>query len=367
MAMFQFVMELSGVREARLRNLAQRVLHRLGDSAQKIWTYEEIVSYIERGAKELTADAHIVWDQAYLENLPAGFNFTADFEAAYAIDGFFYGQAQSTYPDEAAIADEEALIESDDHIVANHTSPADLNLFAGSSANEASPAVSQLPASMTDLERATWDHRTIEASTTARAQRFDSRYQITEGEVYAYVTQDDGPNSFRKVRVPAAMADIYEYDGAWGVVRNLDTVAPDEDITGSWGIPRRIPGWHPMGNTEGFGMPRRFYRDGKNVKIEFFRHPRIDSSMLDSELPERYFLYLADFAQREALRRNGAGQNYKMAQLYDDRWKRGIERVKRRLQVQNKKRTHRLGGDVLRYASGPPRPKLPWQYGDDVR
>jgi hypothetical protein len=81
--MFLFEIESAAQTTQRLSQLVERVLHRLGDSAQKIWSYDEIESYIRRGAREIAIEARIVWDTAYLECLPSGFSHTAEWEQTY--------------------------------------------------------------------------------------------------------------------------------------------------------------------------------------------------------------------------------------------------------------------------------------------
>lgn len=360
--MFLFEMEGEGVRRARLANMAQRVLHRLGDSAEAIWTTDEIESYVRLGVKELADRCRIVWDQIYLENLPAGFSYTAKFERSFAV--FDYGRGGYTFEEEAETADEDGLIEMDEMRRAFHTSPSEIAMLEDVDASTDIPATSDLPPTLTDIDRATWDKSLIDATNHARVSRMDSRYETTEGEVIAYIWQREGPNTLRKVRVPNEMAETVDVIGSWGIVRDIGDVS-DEDVDGSWGIPRRIPSWHPMGWSEGWGTPRRFYLDEKNVKLEHWRQPYVES-MRESELPEQYFRYITDYAQWRALTRNGPGQDYKHAQLYQNRWLRNIERIVRRIERQQNERIHRMGG-AMPVAVGPPRPRLPWQYGQRVR
>ena len=389
--MFLFGIESAAQTTRRLANLVERVLHRLGDSAQKIWTSEEIESYIERGARELAATVRLVWDAAYLECLPAGFSYTAKWEKRNGVT-FDFDVASYTMVEEAALFDSEEVLEADVVQRANYTSPSDLDFFDDVDASTQQRATAELPARLTDIDRVTWDNRPIDAATPRRMEAHDSRYELTEGEVYAYTVKKDGPNTLRKIRIPSALADTYTVDGSWGIVRNVDEVVENVDypddypltlvlewpeysgavylvgIVGSWGIPRQVQGEHPLGDTEGWGIPRRFYREGKNLRVEFYRIPQIDDDMGGSELPDRMFLYLGDFAQWRALKRNGPGQDYRLAGIYEQRWNRNLARVQNRIQRKWKHKTHVLG-DVhsVREKAGPPTPKLPWQYGSYTR
>ena len=385
--MFLFGIESAAQTTRRINNLVERVLHRLGDSAQKIWTYEEIEGYVRRGAREMAATVKLVWDQTYLECLPSGFSYTSEWEQRYGYVTFDYDVASYTSVDEASVMDSEEWLEADNVQRANHTSPSDLDYFDDVNASTTQRGTAELPAALTDLDRVTWDARPIDAATHRRAQSHDSRYELTEGEVYAYTYQKDGPNTLRKIRIPSAVADIYTVDGSWGIVRNVDEVVENVDypddypltvvlqwpeysgavylvgIVGAWGVPRQVQGEVPLGTTQGWGIPRRFYREGMNMRAEFYRVPHIDDDMSRSELPDRYFLYLGDFAQWRALKRNGPGQNYPLAGIYEQRWSRNLARIQNRINRKWKAKTHVLG-DIAsqRGKTGPPTPKLPWQY-----
>lgn len=363
--MFLYDQESGDTRRARLRDMAERVLHRLGDSAQAIWTRDEIESYVHLGAKELADRCRMVWDQVYLENLPAGFSYTSAFESRYIV--FDYGLGGYTFEAEGELADEHGLIEMDDLRLAFFTNPSEIHYLVEIGAPETMSAIVNLPPTLTDIDRVTQDLSKIEATNHRRVARHDSRYQITEGEVFAYSWQKEGVGALRKIRVPNEVAETYEFEGSWGIVRDIEDVSA-EDVEGSWGIPRRIPSWHPMGWSEGWGTPRRFYDYDDNFKVEFWRQPYIES-MRDSELPPQYFRYLSDYAQWRALTRNGPGQDFKLAQLYSNKWARNIARILSRIERQFSEKTHRLGGfgDEAGAFSSPPRPRLPWQYGQRLR
>lgn len=359
--MYLFSIEPNATRETRLGNLARRVLHRLADSDQKIWTLEETEGNIRLAAREMVAEVEqLIWDMVYVENLPNGMSHTGDFEVPYLT--FFYGRANYTAEFEQPYADE--VLETDDTTWANNTSPSDRAFLDSVGASTAVQAISDLPPTLVQIDRATWDRRTITAGTTHRARLFNDQYQIEFGEVFAYLWQGEGPRTFRKVLRPSEAAPEYEVQGSWGIVRDLDDVT-DVAESGTWGIPRRIPDYFPSGDTQGWGTPRRFYRWNKNVKVEHWR--QFVHTWTESELPERYFLYLGDYAQWKALIRNGPGQDYKLAQLYKDRWTRNLERVKSRVRRINQARTVRMGGDGGIKTDGPPRPRLPWQFGQIVR
>lgn len=345
-----------------LSSLSGSVLRRLSDLAGAYWSREEIDDYVRRRYRELALRTRAFADWTYLENLPAGFTHTADWEEAYGT--FRYGVANFTYEQERR-----RMTEDDRLGPANHTSPFEATggYLSRAAASTAIPATAEMPATVTEIERALWDARTIDAATILDVQLRDSRYHLTEGEVFAYTWQQDGVRTFRKIRIPAAQADTYTVTGSWGAVRSLGDVT-STSLSGTWGIPRRIPGQHPLG-ADRFGAPRRFYRDGTNVRVEHWREGRALTSSADvCELPDRYAAYLRDGAVALALARNGDGQQLRLAAHYGQRWERGIARLVARRRRLVAARVGMLGGGATRpRRNGPPRPRLPWQFGQEMR
>lgn len=350
-----------------LRDLVTDVSARLGDADERIWTSAEITLQVQNAYQEIANAQHVFWDVTYLENLPPGFSYTAPWERAFLVDlghGFDFGCANFTAEvDRRALGDERLRIGP-----ANHTSPFEATdgWLASVRASTAVSATAEVPKTLTALERVTWDARVIEALAPRRLQHGDSRYETTRGEVYGYTWQKDGVRTLRKVRVPAAMADTVTVTGSWGLLRrptDLSTVA----VSGSWGVPRRIPGHHPMG-TEHFGAPRRPFLEGKNVRVEHFRHGRaLDAPQALSELPAPYVRYLRDYAQWQCLARKGPGQDLVLAAHFAQRWTRGLARIAKRLAFIDRERTSVLGGDSRTLTTRPPRPQRPWAYGSVVR
>lgn len=341
-----------------LASLRADVLRRLGDDVETVWTSVEIDSYLKDGYKQIARACRIFWDQTFLENLPRGFSYSQPWEKQYAT--FDYGQANYTFDDERRLGDEDTA-----EGPANHTCPDELH-FLSDLGIASIPATSEVPKTVTEIERATWDQMTITALTPEALAGYDSRYQLTEGEVYGYTFRQDGLRTFRKIRKPAAMAAIHEVDGAWGILREPEDIT-SETVTGTWGIPRRIPGEHPIG-TEHFGFPRRVYREGTNVKIEHWREGRdLDTAYVECELPDRYGIYLRDFALSEALGRAGPGQDKALAKHYQERWARALERMRRRFTSVEKTRVGVLGDPQLSVGTHPPRPRLPWNFPQRTR
>lgn len=349
-----------------LEALVQDVLARQGDAEARIWSVDEVTLHLQSGYQEIATAQHVFWDVVYLENLPAGFSYTAPWERTYLAEmrGFDLGCANFTAEvDRRALGDERARIGP-----ANHTSPFEATdgWLASVGASTAIPATAEVPKTLTALDRVTWDNRTIEALAPRRLQHGDARYELTRGEVYGYTWQKDGVRTLRKVRVPAAMAATVTVTGTWGGLRRPTDLSTDT-VTGTWGVPRRLPGHHPIGSGY-FGLPRRPFLDGTNVRVEHFRHGRaLDHAGAVCELPAPYVRYLRDYAQAQLLARRGPGQDLKLAAHFQQRWTRGLARLAKRLDFVDRERTAVLGGDGRTLTTRPPRPQRPWAYGSVVR
>lgn len=346
-----------------LTDAINRVLSDLGDLEQKIWTADEVTNYFGVGLSEMLQVCRLLWDQLYLHNLPRGFSVNQPWELEFA--PFDYGVANFTYEDERRALDEEHRIGP-----SNHTAPFEIPYLERIGADISIPAVVELPPYVTEVERATWDQRSICAETPQRLSRMDSRYETTKGEVFAYSMYQDGVRSFRKVRVPNEFSKMFTFEGDFGTIKNpIEIGSPPilgipEDVggpleSGLYGHARYISGHQCIG-PGGFGIIRNVYSDYRNVRIDYWRQGDF------TELPDRFAAYLRDYVRYRCLVRNSPGQNLKLSGHYQARWKRGLDRVRRRILHVDRHRTHRMGGD-RRETDQPPRPRLPWQYGQKIR
>lgn len=398
---------LSGVRV--------EVLYRLGDSTSKIWTEAEIDRYLNEGYERLAIGTGLLWDTIYLEDqsyagshtaaweteyFPAGwqilnrFHYIADWEVDYAFPGQInYGPANHT-----------TLWEYDNGYVSK-------SHFL---------AVHQVPAEVVEIERAVWNKRRIEPLRSSELEFTDGQYQTQQGEVLGYIRDKDGIRSFRKWRIPSSAADEYSitgdgwtgnytadwevdeapstftlykqfaytqgwekeyvtaslqsippsnHTGAWefrnntqfGILRNPKEIA-DEEVIGTWGIPRRIPGEHPCAGNGAWGLPRRVWKAAKNTKIEYTKKGETLVEDADEfEVPDLYVKYIRHFAMFRALERDGNGQDLGLAAFWKGLWEASLQRVVRRKQATMKMRKHILGGELIE-SRRPPLARLPWQY-----
>lgn len=339
------------------------VARRLGDLAYRIWSADEIDQYLTQAYREIATSLPMFFDWLYLENLPRGASYTQPWERAYLPDvgGFDYGCGNYTARDDRrALGDERQRIGP-----ASHTSPFEATdgYLASLPRWPGIPATAAVPTRLTRLDRATWDGRVTDVLEARTLSRTDAQYETTTGPVDALLWELDGVQTVRKYRVPARVAATATIDGAWGILRRPTDLSADT-VTGSWGVPRRIPGEHPLG-PERFGLPRRPYRDGTNVRLEHFRLGR-PFELGPCELPERYADYLRDYALWQAILRPGPGQDLKLAAYFQQRWARNLARLERRVRQVDTEVVGVLGGSASRPAGRPPRPSLPASYGASV-
>ncbi len=371
-----------------LAQLRQETRTRLGDSDAAIWTDTEIDGYLVDAYQQI-GQMPVFWDVCFLENLPLSFTSTQRWEAPFLefAGAIVCGVANYTLDDERDL-----IGDSRKRIGPGKTTSVweAANWWPSLGGGAAIPATADVPDALTQIDRGVWDNRTIDGLEARRLARLDSRYELTPGEVSGFIWQKDGLRTVRKVRVPAAQADTVTVEGSFGLLRDpsdlsTDTIMgggasafdaggfdndaffTDPDDAAVWGIVRRIPGHHPTGADQQ-GAPRRPFLDGKNVRIEHYRH---GSAMVDGddrcELPDRYAVGLRDYAMAQCLTRTGPGQDVKLAAFFADRWTRMTGRLQKRLRALNTERAGILGGEGQPWTQGVPRPQLPWPYGPVVR
>lgn len=342
--------------------LADDVLSRLGDEVEQVWSRDEINGYLSEGLKDLSRAARPIFDAVYLENRFEHFVATMqdELDLLEEMSGFAVGPIAKL-----TCEDERDLLTANQQLTFPRarmiTVPCESELL-GDISEALLPAVGDVDDSIIDIDRALWDGRVIGAVTSREARMLDSRFETNAGEVLGLIWQYDGPRTIRKFKRPSAQADVVDVDGAFGLLRDADDVATStDDVSGTWGIPRRIPGHHPLGSFS-FGTPRRVFLDGKNVRVEVARQAaplETDTDVI--ELPDRYALYLRDYAMGEAFARPGPGQSPQLAEHYKTRWAVRLERVKARMRRVSTQRISQLGGSKMP-RTRPPSPRMPWPY-----
>lgn len=175
----------------------------------------------------------------------------------------------------------------------------------------AGTALYQLPADLLVLERVTWKDKKIIPARMRQLQRFEPSFLTTEGDVYAYILDGDGPNLMRKVRIPAETA---------------------------------------VGRT----------------RLEYQRRPLALSASQDFEIPDYMVKYVQWFAQARCLERNGIGQDLAFSKHFKDRYELAVARLLVRKARWTGARTGRLGGDLSDPLLLPPALRWPWNYGGHI-
>lgn len=345
-----------------LADLIGDVSRLINDPSAMFWTPAEITDALVEGYLGMCRRVHALWDWTYLENRPRGFSYTAAFEADLVT--WDYGRANYTADFERRMFQPEYEAEG----FGNHTMSEEWQdgRLAASGGSMAIPALAELPSTLTEIDRVLWDQRGIAVLTPREAQREDARYETTTGEVYGLMTWEQGLRTVRKVRVPAAAAATYTIRGAWGILRGPADFSAGA-ATGTWGIVRRVPGHHPIGH-ESFGLARRPYRDGTNVRVEQWREGRTVSAPSDRfELPDRATVAIRDYALWACYAREGPAQDTRLATHYRQRYERGVARITRRTERQTARRVVQFGGQAPARRGAPPRPRLPWTFGTVVQ
>ena len=341
-----------------LGTVVTKVLTRLGDTDETIWSEDEIRTYLKEGYNQLGLLSECFWDQTYLEDRRTTANITCDWELDLSLPGWVStGVFKYTSP-----IDKDYLQPGELEF-----GPTTLNhlwestyLASGYSFYR---ATDQLPENLYKVDRATWDYKKIEPVRSSEIEIQDARYWIQNGEVIGYIQDKDGLGIFRKWRVPSVAATAYTITGNGGIPRTLTDISSDT-VVGTWGIPRRIPSMHAMGDTGGWGIPRRPYQDVNNTRVEYFRRGRtIDSDDDEFELPDRYVTYVRHYAMWKALERNSNGQDLEFAAHWRDRFMAGIARMLKRKQALSKNRRFAMIDEPLNTQSRPPLAKLPWAFG----
>lgn len=344
-----------------LESVRNEVLGRLGDAQETIWSGTEVDVYLLEGYDLLAILTGCFFDQAYLEDRLTTANITAEWEKEFLPTGFLltgvFSYTTVVDRDFAFPGTIDLGPTSLNHVWESAYLPTGMSYYKGTDT---------LPESCYQIERSTWNNQRLEPIASTEAEIYDSRYWIQNGEVIGYLMDKDGLRVFRKWRVPAVAADAYTTTGNFGILRDPSDISGDE-VIGSWGCPRRLPGQGPIGDSGGWGIPRRCYQDIHNTRIEFSRRGRPIEDQDDTfELPDRYVKYVRNYALWKALERDGDGQDLEFAGHWKMRWDAGIARMLARKNKLAANQRKELQGRDLVVNRRPPLARLPWQYGKVV-
>lgn len=346
-----------------LQDIVNRVLIRLEDSDQDVWSTDEIAVYVQNGYDALVRDTKCIWDMSYAaENVTAIGNYTASWEADYLdnnsgmlkLNMFNFTSGTGTNP---APPWEKQYIDNAEGAV-NHTALWEDDYTY----NDFFLATAHINPLTIEIQRVVYDNYKIRPKMSKDMAQHYTFYEYDRGPTTAYTLDKDGYFTIRKIPVPAGRADVFTFSGGFGLQRDQtdSEFETSPTVIGNRGILRSMPKHFPMGSSQGWGLPRRVYRDTKNVRIEYFRRGESLSTEV-CELPDRYVKYVELYAMSKAREREGNGQNRKLSDHYLERYQMGVERIKDRMRMLVRERIRRMGGGNTR-ANWPELAKLPYGY-----
>ena len=176
----------------------------------------------------------------------------------------------------------------------------------------ASTATYTLPTDTAQVERLSYRNRTIFPLNSEILVQLDAQALSTEGTVVGYILDGDGTSTIRKFRVPAA--------------------------------------------TDASSL----------TAIEYQNLPATLTSSVGFQIPPYMVRYIVWYAAYRLLRRNGVAQDLKFSDHFHGRFLEGVRRTLVRKSKFTSRRTGVLGGGptTRRIPIGP---RLPWNYGPEVR
>lgn len=176
----------------------------------------------------------------------------------------------------------------------------------------ASTATYTLPTEVLVIERCVWDSRMIRPQDRRWLEQHHPAFETQTGDVWGYLLEGDGLRILRKVNVPSTSSST------------------------------------------AFG-------------IEYVRRGLALSDSQGFEIPDHMVKFIRFYALWKCLERDGPGQDVKFADHYQTRYLTGVRRALVRKSRLRSVRVGRMGGELIAATNGPPRPRLPWEFGDVIR
>jgi hypothetical protein len=100
-------------------------------------------------------------------------------------------------------------------------------------------------------------------------------------------------------------------------------------------VPRHFSG-------QQYGVVRRIVPDAANTRVEYYRLGQ-DLTNAPFELPNRCVKYVVWWAMARAYSTPGEGENKKLAAHFEQRYRQGVDTLKKRIQAVNAERTVTMG------------------------
>jgi hypothetical protein len=344
-----------------LNDLISGTLGRLDDDDAEIYSRDEIGVYVKDGYDQLCRRSRCLWDMAYIENLPAVGNYSSDeeFEMMKQVPGVLLtGKRNFTREVDREFAPAGSVGPA---ACSTHADIPMMDLIEGVE-SKANP-MGQLPREMVEVERATHDLVTLLGEFSyGMSREINNRYESQGGDPGWFTLDKDGIFTLRRYPTGDGEAVYGEVSGYWG----LETY--DSEYTGSivgeWGGLTYDPEEFPIGGP--WGAPTRRHPDTNNTRVEYIRLGR-DLDAYPMEVPRGYKRYIEFWACSRALKRDGPGQDLKLAKHYSDRFEVGVARLTSRVKEAEAEYTGHIGYGPSGAVSAPLRINLPYNYGRRIR
>ena len=341
----------------KLKEAVDDALYRLDDTVSEVWTRAEMELYIKDGYDKFCRQTKAIFDIAVIENVPSAGNWSTDLERWHAehTPGMGITDRKMHFTGEH----ERNLTTKSLEGPTSATSPSDITLYNANHTDLPSTVpTGKLPDGTVEVIRVAWNNITLTAMGSQTLRRMDPRYETLQGDPRFWTWDKDGLLTIRLVPVPNGDAAYDTIDGSRGSMKQTDETTT---VVGTRGILREREGVFPAFGPR--GTPRRQHPDEDNTKVEISRLGR-DPQAFDFEIPRNYVKYPIFWAMSQALRRDGPGQDRKLAEHYSNRFELGINRMVSRMRDYTKERL----GSIGHGAPGQPSfalgmPQLPWEYG----
>jgi len=313
-------------------------MRKLDDLDGKIWPREQIEKFLMDGYDGLCRDVPCLFDMVMFDNAPLAANHTRPFEEQFITDVPVLATFGITRDSERAFVDTGVEGPS------NHTRPSDASYMTDPSTR----TLGKLPENYVVVDRVTHDWLRLDGD-HARALRLSrTSYETMEGGAYSYSMEQDGVLVIRTVSVASTVLPVVEFQYATvngrrvyhGVIRSVTDYEMDtEDVIGSWGVIRSVPGHFASGR---FGGLRKIVIDDTATRVELYRTGRSLKSE-PFEVPDRVVRYIEWWAMSEAYSSPGAGEDKVLADHYRARYQIGVVRLKKRMNDAMDARTIAMG------------------------
>lgn len=316
-------------------------LTRLDDAGNEVWSDDEMGLYVADGYDAFARATKCIFDRTVIENVPPEGNYGSDLQRSLALQ-----HAGEVVTDHRLVitgeGQRDTLADPQEGILmpVNITGPAHAtdDAEADGSLIISNPG-GKLPDGIVDVLRVAWNLATLRPENHRVLRGYDPNYETTQGDPQFWTWRKDGLLAIRLVPVPTSDA-VYDTvnGGPFGAISQSSDTALD--VSGSRGILRAVAGGFPSGGP--WGSPTRIHPATANTIVEIVRLGR-DLTSHENELPRIFQKYVTFFAMAQALRRDGPGQDLKLAQHYQDRFDMGVSRMQARMKTVQPARTIVMG------------------------